>query len=183
MSLPDHAARRRALLRLATAGLVGLSVAACFRPMYGPTASGVPLKDVLAAIEVAPITGGTDQERVQHYLRNELVFELGGGAAAGVPKRYILEVSVTERVQAAIVDTQTGLANAATIFGDANFVLKPIGGGAPITSGRAQASASYDRLSQRYTTLRAARDTQVRVAKQLAEQIKTRIAAVLATRS
>ncbi len=38
--------------RLAAAAALALGLAACFRPLYGPTASGVPLQGELAAIAV-----------------------------------------------------------------------------------------------------------------------------------
>jgi LPS-assembly lipoprotein len=63
---------------------------------------------------------------------------------------------------------------------DADYKLMPIGGGAPITSGVAFTFASYDRTSQRFANIRAARDAEIRDAKVLAEQIKTRLAIALA---
>jgi LPS-assembly lipoprotein len=44
-------------------------------------------------------------------------------------------------------------------------------------------SASYDRFPQRFASVRAARDAEIRVAKLLADQIRTRVAAHLATRA
>jgi LPS-assembly lipoprotein len=40
--------------------------------------------------------------------------------------------------------------------------------------------ASYDRTSQRFANIRAARDAEIRDAKVLADQIKTRLAVALA---
>jgi len=43
--------------------------------------------------------------------------------------------------------------------------------------GRATVAASYDRTSQRFTNLRAARDASIRTRKSLSDQIKHSIAA------
>ena len=43
-------------------------------------------------------------------------------------------------------------------------------------------TASYDRTSQRFANIRAARDAEIRDAKALADQIRTRIMAALAAR-
>ena len=55
-------------------------------------------------------------------------------------------------------------------------------GGQPITKGTAMVVASYDRTSERYSNIRAARDAEIRDAKQLSDQIRLRLAAALATR-
>ncbi len=52
MSSPDLT--RRHLARIASVGL-SLALAGCLRPLYGPTASGAPLQDVLASIEIEPV--------------------------------------------------------------------------------------------------------------------------------
>ncbi|MDJ1158706.1 LPS assembly lipoprotein LptE [Chelatococcus sp. SYSU_G07232] len=181
MSSPDHVSLRRRALSLAVVGTLALGLAGCFRPLYGTTAAGTSVQDTLAAIDVPQIRS-PNEGRLGHYLRNELAFDLGGGAPVQA-KRYRLEITTTERVQTAIVDTQTGRADSATLIAEATYTLKPLGDGPAVTTGKAIASASYDRSSQRFTTLRAARDAEIRVASLLAEQIKTRIAAMLATRS
>jgi LPS-assembly lipoprotein len=43
-------------------------------------------------------------------------------------------------------------------------------------------AASYDRTSQRFTNLRAARDAEIRDAKSLSDQISTLIAAAIAAK-
>jgi len=67
--------------------------------------------------------------------------------------------------------------------GEANYTLKTFDGTRTIASGKATASASYDRFTQRFTNVRAAREAEMRVAKLLSEQIRTRLAAALASGS
>jgi LPS-assembly lipoprotein len=91
-------------------------------------------------------------------------------------------MSVNQRVDSAIVNTDTGRADAATIITEVTYTLKSLADDKVVTSGKAVASASYDRNPQRFATLRAARDAEIRLARQLAEQIRIRLASTLASR-
>ncbi len=62
------------------------------------------------------------------------------------------------------------------------YALESVDGRRVITEGVATSTATYDRSIQRFASLRAARDAEIRLAKVLAEQIKTRIASVLAVK-
>lgn len=169
----DFRARARALsLCLLLAG----PLSGCFQPMYGGPA-GQALVEDFRAIKVDPIP-----ERIGHYLGNELIFALNGTGAAVAP-RYRLVVNVRQRVQAPLVDTVSGRATSGMLIVDADYRLLPIGGGAPAASGVAFVTASYDRTSQRFANLRAARDAEIRSARSLADQIRTRLAADLSRRT
>jgi LPS-assembly lipoprotein len=178
MSSPDRARRRT--LGLAAAALA-LALGGCLRPLYGPTASGERLQDILASIEVAEPVTAVLQERIGHYLRSELIFMLDGSGQPK-PKRYRLTLNVTESAQSPIVDTVTGRMESATLIGRATYTLYA-GDGRVVTSGTATGSATYDRTPQRFAAVRASREAEIRVGTLLAEQIKTRIAAVLLTAS
>lgn len=164
--------------RVVLASLVGLPLAACMRPMYGP-ASGTngSTAEQLAAIDIVPIP-----ERFGHYLSEDLRFALHGGNAATNP-RYRLEVTVIRSVVTPIIDTQTGRADVATTRGEAYFKLTKYEGGPILVDGRATGSASYDRLTQRYAGLRAGIDSEKRIAEELADQIRTRLAAYFTSQS
>lgn len=170
---------RRALLGSLALG-AALATAGCLRPLYGPTPSGVPLAQVLASIDVDQITAGIGQERFSHYVRSELIFELNGTGVPG-PKRYRLVLNVSQTVQTPIVDTLSGRADSATLNGRVEYTLFEREGNRVVTQGIATSTASYDRNPQRFATVRAARDADIRLAKLLAEQIRTRLAAALAT--
>jgi len=160
-------------LRAALAVMSTLMVSACLKPLYGGP-EGAALQSDLQAIAVDPIA-----ERAGHYLANELHFLLNG-TGSEVPPKYRLQIVLRERLQASLVDSVTQRATAGSIVIDADYKLVPISGGAPITSGVAFTFASYDRSSQRFANIRAARDAEIRDAKVLADQIKTRIALALA---
>ena len=165
---------RRATLALALAA--PLFVGGCFQPMYGG-ASGALLTSELRGIKVEPIP-----ERIGHYLSNELRFALNGGDDEA-NARYRLVITVRQRVQAPLVDTVSGRATSGMLIVDADYRLLPIAGGEAVVSGVAFGTASYDRTSNRFSNLRAARDAEIRSAKTLADQIRTRISAALAQRA
>ncbi|MFE1597555.1 LPS assembly lipoprotein LptE [Methylobacterium sp. ID0610] len=166
--------------RLALAAGLMLGLSACFRPLYGPTPSGAPLSAVLASIQVDQATTPQGQERLGHYLRSELVFDLDG---SGQPseKRYRLELAVSETVQTPIVSSVTARAESATLYGTATYKVVPLDGSRSVTDGTATGLVTYDRSVQRFASLRAAREAEIRLAKLLADQIKARVAAMLAT--
>lgn len=155
---------------------LGVALAGCFQPMYGGP-SGQALVQDLQAIKVEPIP-----ERIGHYLANELTFALNGTGSTVQP-RYRLVISVKQRVQAPLVDTVSGRATSGMLLVDADYRLLPVAGGPPVASGVAFVTASYDRTSQRFANLRAARDAEIRSARSLSDQIRTRLAADLSRRT
>ena len=165
--------------RLASVVALTFALGGCFRPLYGPTASGEKLQDVLGAIEVEKVVTPAGQERIGHYVRSELIFELDGSGQPK-PKRYTLSLDTAETIQPVSVDTVTGRADQAILNGSVKFSLKDAGG-QTVFAGTARANASYQRDQQRFAAVRAARDADIRVAKQLAEDIKQRLAAHFAT--
>lgn len=172
-------APRRHVLRWVPVLALSFALAGCFRPLYGPTASGEKLQDVLAAIEVEKITSPAGQERIGHYVRSELIFDLDGSGQPK-PKRYRLALDVAETIQPVSVDTITGRADQAMLNGTVKFSLVDMGGNT-VFAGTARANASYQRDQQRFASVRAARDADIRVAKQLADDIKQRLAAYFAS--
>jgi LPS-assembly lipoprotein len=155
---------------------LSLALTGCIQPLYGPTLSGAPLASELQAIAVDPIP-----DRLGHYLGNELIFGFNG-TGSDVAPRYRLNVKLRERVQTPIQDTVTGRATSATVIVDAEYKLVTIPDNRIVTDGVASSIASYDRFSNRLSNVRAARDAEIRDAKVLAENIRTRISTALADR-
>jgi LPS-assembly lipoprotein len=155
---------------------MGLALSGCIQPLYGPLSAGGNVAGEMQAIAVEPIPN-----RLGHYLGNELIFGFNG-TGSQVPPKYRLIVTVTENVQTPLIDTVSGYPSAANVVVNADYRLMPVGGTEPITKGQATVVASYDRTSQRFSNLRAARDAEIRDAKTLADQIRTRVAAAIAAR-
>lgn len=173
----------RLLPRFAAVVIAAAAVSGCFRPLHGVSHDGMRVQDRLAGIEVATINPGNhNNPRLAYYTQSELTYRLSGGAPDAGPKQFRLETTVRESVASTIVNTTTGNAEAALLTGRADFKLLPAGGGEPLYAGQAVASSAYDRTPQRFASLRAARDAQIRVAAALADQIHTRLAAQFAAR-
>ncbi|MGO4706582.1 LPS assembly lipoprotein LptE [Microvirga sp. 2MCAF38] len=168
----------KSLARLTAFAGLTLALSACFRPLYGPTASGESLQSVLASIEVQEINLPDTQAQVGHYLRSELVYDLNGSGVPA-PKRYMLNVVYNQTLSTPIVDAVSGTAQAATISAAVNYSLTNLDGSKILASGTARGSASYDRFQQRFASVRAARDAQIRIAKMISEEIKTRLAVAI----
>lgn len=164
---------------LALALSASIPLAGCFRPLYGPTASGERLQDVLAAIKVENVVTPAGQERLGHFLRSELIFDLDGSGTPS-PKRYALVLDAAESIQPVSVDTLSGRADQALLNATAKFSLKDEDGKV-LFAGTARANATYQRDEQRFASVRAARDADIRVAKLLSDDIRQRLAAHFAT--
>lgn len=162
---------------LALAGAVPL--AGCIQPLYGANGAldASPLAGELQAIQVDEIPG-----RIGHYLRNDLIYGFNGTGST-VPPRYRLSVNLRERVQTPIIDTVTGRATSASVIVDADYRLVTWPQNVEVTQGTAFNIASYDRFSNRFSNVRAARDAEIRDARVIAESIRTRIATEMAMRS
>jgi LPS-assembly lipoprotein len=178
MSSPDGRPKPRAL---ALAGFVltaSLLLAGCLQPVYGPLSEGGGAVGAeLQAIAVDQIQG-----RTGHYLGDELIFALNG-TGSQVPPKYHLIVVLRETTGTPLIDTVTGYPTASTIMVSADYRLMPIGATEPLTKGTASVAASYDRTSNRFADVRAARDAEIRDARRLADTIRTQLVAALAGRS
>ncbi len=157
----------------AIAGLLAVvGLAGCFQPLYGE-ASHPGLTEEMRTVQVAPIP-----DRIGHYLGDDLVSRMNGSGESPPPK-YRLTIKLTQSSKAPTVESQIATADAATVVGEARFDLTRIDTGALIYTGSATASAVYDRFFQSYANLRAARDAEIRIARELADEIALRVGAAL----
>lgn len=175
--LPTAAFRHVTVL---CAALLALPLAGCLQPLYAP-GGGIGLDASPLAIEMQAIAVDEIPQRLGHYVRNDLIFGLNG-TGSQPPPRYRLMVVLRERVQTPILDTVTGRATSATVIVDAEYRLVTLPDEVEVTKGIAFNIASYDRFSNRFSNVRAARDAEIRSARVIAESIRTRIATVLAAR-
>jgi LPS-assembly lipoprotein len=178
--------------KFAAAMALALATGGCFTPLYGEAAHP-GISEQMRAIQIDPInppsegkttpTGlayGVDRvDRVGHYLRDDLLFDFNGTGATPSPK-YRLHVSTTESTVTPTIESQESLATAAITQITASYQLTPYAGGAPVVSGTAFSSKTQDIYLSRYANMRSARDSEIRIAKSLADEIELRIAAGLA---
>ena len=165
----------RAVIRLTAAFSLALGLGGCFQPVYAP-GGGFDMRGELQSIAVEPVPG-----RLGHYMTEELHFLLNGTGDQPIPK-YRLTITFSQSGQTSLIDTVTGRATANSLSVRADYKLIPVAGGKPMTEGYVISLADYDRASNRFANVRAARDAEIRNAKTLADQIRTRIVAVFSSR-
>ncbi len=173
----DLFAARSKVFAGAGALLLAAGLSGCFQPLYGE-ASHPGLVEDLRVIDVAPIPN-----RVGHYLAEDLIADLNGTGQTVSPPKYRLIVTVSLGTQTPTVNSEINVATSATLTGDANYTLVKVDGGAEVLKGVATEAAAYDRATQRYADLRAARDAEIRIARALSSEISLRIATALAAKT
>jgi LPS-assembly lipoprotein len=159
--------------------LGGLLLGGCgdggFRPMYGGAAiGGAGASEKLAQVDISTIPG-----RVGQQLRNEFIYQSTGGGARPEPI-YRLEVAVRESVTSTLID-QTGDSRGQVYNLDAAFKLVRIADSQVVMEGKSYSRAAFDRFSSIYSNVRAREEAETRAAKTIAEELRTRISAYVAT--
>ena len=177
---------RRSLMRGFLQSLaMGPMLSACgnggFRPLYGPTPSGANLQERFKELDVAPIPG-----RVGQRIRNELMFQAGGGGEF-LPPTHRLEVATNESVQTTLADA-TGSAAGGAYNLQATFKLVRIKDKKVVLQGTSYGRAAFERFTNTttptgtaftYSNVRAREDAENRAAKSVAEDLGTRVAIYL----
>jgi len=142
-----------------------------FQPLYANGPNGTSVQ--LAQVDIAPIPG-----RVGQRVRNELVFQSTGGKEA-LPPRFKLEVVLREAVHTTLVQTD-GTSRGQIYLLEASFRLVDIKNPRNILfEGTSYGRGAYERFDSIYSNVRAAEDAQNRVARTVAEDVKTRVATYL----
>jgi LPS-assembly lipoprotein len=159
--------------------------AGCFQPIYGENAAFGPgavnssVRVAFATVEVDQIAApnGTPEARIAVELRNDVIWELTGGAGAGTPA-YRLAMRMSLRKTAIIVDIQTGRTEAEIVGLDVSYTLTEIGTKKVVVNSQTFSRVSSDvpGLQQRFAHQRAQRDAEDRAVKVVAEQIRSRLA-------
>jgi LPS-assembly lipoprotein len=170
----------RLLAALALAGLT----AGCFQPLYGEkSAGGAGLVDKMSTVEVAPLNvpKGTRLSRVGGEVRNELIYELTGGGAAGTTS-YRLDIKLDSSLRSVIVDIDTARPEFQNYGIEAVYTLTEVGTGKKVVTGTTFSRVSYNipGQQQRFAGDRGLRDAENRAAKVIADNIRTRLASYFA---
>src|ERR1700761_717062 len=174
-------ARTRLALRLLAIAVLAAPAAGCFQPMYAEHTDGTPdLREKLSGVEIPPITkpNASPEARVGIQIRNALAFKLYGNAT-GMPPSYRLEIHFSNYRSSLMVSTLTGLPTSENYALDAQFALIEIASGKQVLYASTFSRVSYDMPGsyQRFARTRAFRDAEDRAAEEIAENIKTRLAA------
>lgn len=167
---------------LAVCALVAGLIAGCadgsgFKPLYGSSGIGANVDAKLASVQVAPIPGRAGQR-----LRNELIFDTTGGAAATETPAYRLEIAVTETVLSTLVKSN-GDSFSQIYAATATFNLIRLSDKSVVLKGTSYGRAGFERNPSVFSNVRAQDDAQNRAARTIGTELKTRLSAYLATAS
>ncbi|CAL74155.1 conserved hypothetical protein [Bradyrhizobium sp. ORS 278] len=174
-------ARFRIAARLiAVAALAGLT-AGCFQPMYAEHADGTPgLRDKLMGVELPPVDkpNASPEARLGVAIRNSLAFKLYGTATGTAPTHKLVLKFQTSR-SSLIVSQTTGLPTTENVGIDVQYNLVELATNKSVMTGTTFARTSYDIPGsyQRFARQRAFNDAEDRASEEVAEKIKTRLAA------
>lgn len=149
-----------------------LSAGCGWQPLYGPTASGADLEDVMRSVKISTVPG-----RVGQRVRNELVFLTTGGSGAEAPN-YRLDIAIRETVMNTLATT-TGATEGQVYQLYTEFKLVSLKTNKVVMRGHSNARAAFDKVDSVFADLRARRDAENRAAKTIAEAIRTRLAGYL----
>ena len=176
MAVSSHSSLIRAVVALGIAGLVG----ACFQPLYGEqSATGGPvLRDQLSAIDVMQIQApkGTDEARIAVEIRNSLLYDFTGGGYAA-PPTHRLKIAISSTRASIIVDVNTSRPDVENYGLNSTYSLTEIATGKVVVTGTTFARVSYDipGQEQRFARVRGLRDAELRAAKVIADNIRSRL--------
>ena len=175
-----HAGLTR-LIRLAAAmSLAGLT-AACFQPLYGERSvtGGSALRESLQAVDVAQIDApkGTPLSRIAVETRNELLFDLTGGGGSA-PPTHKLTIRLLTSKNAIVLDSRTLRPEFENFALEANYTLTDLATGKTAMTGSAVTRVTYNipGQQQRFARERGLRDAETRASKEIADQIRSRLA-------
>jgi LPS-assembly lipoprotein len=167
----------RAVAALVIAALAG----GCFQPLYGeqsPT-GGPVLRDQLSAVEVLNIAApkGSDESRIAVEIRNALIYDFTGGGYPA-PPTHRLRISMSSTRASIIVDVNTSRPDVENYGLNATYTLTEVATGKIVVTGTTFARVSYDipGQEQRYARVRGLRDAELRAAKVVADNIRSRLA-------
>lgn len=162
---------------LAAAMVAGCADGSGFKPLYGSSGIGAGVDTKLSGVQVAPIPG-----RIGQRIRNDLIFETTGGGEITKEPVYRLEIAVTEGLVSTLVDS-FGNPNSQLYTAEAKFSLIRVKDKAVVLKGTSFGRAAFERNPSVFANVRAQDDAQDRAARTIGTELKTRLAAYLATAS
>lgn len=157
---------------------LALLTAACgFHPLYSTGDSSSPgVAQDLASVSIAE-----PSSRLNQLIRNELMSTMRP-AGTTEPDRYRLDIDAKTTEEKSIEDTTNSRrAHRSTVRVMASFALKDLSGGKTVYQGRTFSNVSYDDVDQSFADLQARTTAMERGAREIALDIRTRLAAHFAS--
>lgn len=144
-------------------------LAACgFRPLYGGQ-EGSEASAELASVKVLPIA-----DRVGQQLHNQLLDLINPRGRPRQP-RYTLKILVNEGIEHLAVK-KSELSTRANLRLSASYSLQSAGDTTPLMQGSSVVVSSYNILKADFATLIAEKDARARAAREMAQDIRARLA-------
>lgn len=159
-----------ARLRLAGAAALLLALAGCgYTPLYGTTAQGSVVQD-LASVDVSVIPDRSGQQ-IHNFLRDEI-----NPTGRPAMPRYDLDIELTESRDALAIRTDE-TATRYNLRQIARFQLRDLDTGRIVLTGNSNAVVSYNVLQNDFANVVSENDARERGAREIAEDIRLRMAA------
>lgn len=157
--------------------MAAVAVSGCqVQPLYG-TGPSVGLSGESSSVRqsLREIDVADPRDRPEQVFRNALLFNLQGGGGEGAA-RYRLTYRLSLREQQIALEEITGTPGSYQVVGQISYLLEDADTGDVLMTDRVSAIASYDRSSQDFANVRAQRDGEDRVGKELARLVEIRLA-------
>ena len=152
----------------AAPALAALPLAGCgLQPMYAGGGSGVVARDI-GAVTVSPIGG-----RAGYLVHNALADRLD--AAGHGSARWRLDVRLDEKLSGMIVQSDNAVSRERSVM-RARYQLVDLATGTIVLDATADADAGIDIVSSEYAVIAAEQTAQENLARDIANQIVTRVA-------
>jgi LPS-assembly lipoprotein len=172
----------RQLISVAVVLALGALNAACFQPVYGDhtLAAGDSVRSKFAGVEIGniPARKGTPEGRLAVELRNDLMYDFNGGAAAAAPLYRLDFTSLNSGLTTVIVDVTTGLPDTQVSSVNVGFTLTEIATGKVVLNSSTFGRASFDTPGsmQRFGQQRAWLNAEDRALTMIADNVRNRLA-------
>ena len=149
-----------------------ISLAACgYHPLHAPGGGAEP--EVLAGIEIAHIP-----DRLGQVVRNHLLDRLTPrGTPAAATYRFAVSLRTSKEPLAIARDDTATRFNVSV---EADYDLSLISTGETVLQGGARSIAAYDVVSSGYANTVAERNAELRAAREVSDELKTRVTVFLA---
>jgi len=157
--------------------LLALAAAGCgFEPLYGERSSGAEASAELAAVKVNTIPNRNGQ-----ILHNFLLDKMNAKGRPATPS-YALDIQLTEQ-KASVGIIKDNTATLAQLSSSVTYTLYDLKKKTALQTGRSRSFTSYNIVESNFATLAAEQDARERTLRELAEDITTKVAVFLSTRS
>ena len=152
--------------------VAALALAGCgYQPMYGSSATNPGVAGSLAAISIPEPT-----DRPGQLIRNELISSMQAGKGE---EKYLLNLTTTVADNGVIQKKQPAVTREAILI-TTNYELIDRNTGKVVTKGTTFARVPYDVIRQPFADLQAQKDATERAAREVGNDIRTRLAAYFA---